>query len=90
MIRPVRTSKLHQRSNPPKSCSHRDAEFGRQFHSFGFRYLHGDLLQEVEPLICKGVNPLGNRGVDVVLAPHIGQIESNLSELVDFALCKAC
>ncbi len=33
------------------------AEFGRRFHSLGFRHLRGDLLQEVEALIRKGVGP---------------------------------
>jgi hypothetical protein len=62
----------------------RDAELGRQFHAFGFRHLHSDLFQEVEALICNGVSPPGHLYVDVVLTLHIGQIESNLSELVDF------
>ncbi len=33
------------------------AEFGMRFHSLGFRHLRGDLLQEVEALIRKGVGP---------------------------------
>ncbi len=68
----------------------RDTEFGRKFHSFGFRHLRGDLLQEVEALICKGVSPPGNLCVDVVLTLHIGQIESNLSKLVELVWRKAC
>jgi len=67
----------------------RDAEFGRQFHSFGFRHLRGDLLQEVEPLSGDGVGPPGQLYVEVVLTLHVGQIESNLPELADFVWRKA-
>ncbi len=59
----------------------RHAEFGRQFHSFGFRHLRGDLLQEVEALIRKSLDPSGYLCVDVALTLHLGQIESNLPEL---------
>ena len=65
-------------------------ELGRQFHSFGFRHLHSDLLQEVEALIGKDVSPPGQLCVDVVLMLHIGHIESNPSELLDFVWRKAC
>ncbi len=67
----------------------RDAEFGRQLHSFGFRHLCGDLLEEVEALIRKGVSPPGQLCVEVVLTLHIGQIESNLPKLADFVWRKA-
>jgi hypothetical protein len=63
MFRPVGTSDLYQRSHPTTSSSHRDSEFERQFHSFGFRHLCGDLLQEVEALIRKRVSPPANLGV---------------------------
>jgi hypothetical protein len=66
----------------------RDAELRGQFHAFGF-HLHSDLLQEVESLIGKGVSPPGHVCVDVGSTLHIGHIESNLSELVDFVWRKA-
>lgn len=68
----------------------RHAEFGRQFHSFGFRHLGGDLLQEVEALIREGMGLPGQLCVEVVLTLHIGQIEPNLPELADFVWRKAC
>jgi hypothetical protein len=61
----------------------RHAEFGRQFHSFGFGHLRGDLLKEVEALIRKGVGPPRQLCVEVVLALHIGQIESNQPGLAE-------
>jgi hypothetical protein len=64
-------------------------ELRRQLDSFGFRHLGSDPLQKVEALVRKGVGPPGQLCVEVVLTPHIGQIESDLPELADFACCKA-
>ena len=74
----------HADCDPAARTQRRHAEFGRQFHSLGLRHLRGDLLQEVEALIRNGVGPPGQFCVEVVLALHIGQVESNLPELADF------
>ena len=46
----------------------RHLEFGRQFHSFGFRHLRGDLLQGDEALMRKSV---GSRSSSSALKPGI-------------------
>ncbi|MDQ2916983.1 MAG: hypothetical protein M3R40_07475 [Pseudomonadota bacterium] len=62
----------------------RDAELGRQCHSFGFRHFCGDPLQQVQALIGKREHLPSQRCVDVDLTRNLSHIESDLSELVDF------
>ena len=62
----------------------RHAEFGRQFHSSGFRHLHGDLLQEIEALIRKRVGPPTHFVLDIVLMRGLAQFKPDLSEFLDF------
>ena len=67
------------------------AEFGRHFDSFSLRHLGGDLLSRARNARPQVVwDPPRQLCVEVVLALHIGQIESNPPELADFVWRKAC
>ena len=50
-------------------------EFAGEFHSFDFRHLRHDFLQQFGTFIGKGVDPTADLLLDVVLMPDLAQVE---------------